>query len=133
MKRLIKSSQKLASYRKSINASVDYSYTDHYKFKRGAQQFSIYTKYADDPDRFQCQITELHPYDLADYYWIKKDQPAAAKVIDPKGHLVGRIELAEYDEDSYEDANEYIRDIIDYMCTELRGYNRNIKPRIDHT
>lgn len=126
MKRYLRSS-------KVVEASVDQTYTDRFNFRRGNQKFSIYTKYADDPEKFQCQITEIHPYDLAEYYWIKKDQPAIAKVIDPRGRVAGYIEVREYDEDDYEDSNEYINDILDYMCTELRGYNKNIKPVIDRT
>jgi len=131
MKRYIKSSS--LQKKSTIQSSTDTTYTDRFNYRLGGtSRFSVYTKYADDPERFQCQISEIHPYDLAEYYWIKKDQPASAKVI-KNGKVAGRIELREYDEDDYEDSNEYIRDIVEYMCRELMSYNSKIEPRIDHT
>lgn len=127
MKRLIKSSRMLSASQTST------SYTDHSVYARGPYKFSVYFNHADDPENFQCQVSEIHPYDMGKYYWMKKDQPASAKVIDSDGHVIGYLELREYDEDDYEDATEYINDIIDYMCVELRGYNRNVEPMIDKT
>ena len=137
MKRLIRSSTKLSEKsKKSVRASADNSYTDRYKIKIGRQEFSVYTKYFDDPDNFQCQITEIHPYDNANYYWIKKDQPASASVI-KNGKRVGRIEVREYDDEAADEYNyageQFNRDIVAYLCEELRGYNREVEPQIDHT
>lgn len=129
MKRLIRSSQKIS--KKLIKASATNDYTDRFSYNRGGQKFTVYSKYSDDPYNFQCQITEVHPYDDADYYWVKKDGPASARLI-KKGKTVGYIDIDEYDEDYYEDANEYIRDIIDYMCVELMHHNSSIEPKMVH-
>ena len=116
-----------------IRSSVTNSYTDHFNYNyKGLYNFSIYSKYDNDPEKFQCQITEIHPYDLAEYAWIKKDQPASASVI-KNGKRIGYIELAEWDEDWYEDEDEYIRDIIDYMCDQLIAWNAKVEPIIDRT
>lgn len=131
MKRLIRSSKELKN--NSIKASATKDYTNHFTYNRSGQQFSIYSKYNDDPYNFQCQITEIHPYDDADYYWVKKDGPASASVIyEGTGKKVGYIDVDEYDEDYYDTPEEYIDAIIDYMCVELRNYNRNINPKIVH-
>ena len=129
MKRLIRSSQKIS--KKPIKASYAGGYTDYFTYNRGGTKFSIYSKYTDDPYNFQCSIEEIHPYDDADYYWIKKDGPASASLI-KNGKTVGYIDIDEYDEDYYETPGEYIDDIIDYMCVELRNHNRNIKSKMIH-
>lgn len=129
MKRLIRSSQQIN--RKFIEASSTNDYTNHFTYNRGGTKFSIDSKYNDDPYNFQCQITEIHPYDDADYYWVKKDGPASASLI--KGNKrVGYIDIDEYDEDYYETPEEYIDAIVDYMCVELRNHNKNIKPEMVH-
>ena len=50
---------------------------------------------------------------------------------------MGRIEVREYDDeaaDEYNDAGEqFNRDIVAYLCEELRRYNKSIEPIIDHT
>ncbi len=135
MKKLIKSSKMSSSSKQKITSSRN-DYTDTYRVRIGNQEFRVYAKYLDDPDNFQCQISEIHPYDNANYYWIQKDQPASASVI-KNGKRVGRIEVREYDDeaaDEYNDAGEqFNRDIVAYLCEELRGYNKNIEPMIDHT
>lgn len=115
----------------SIKASYAGGYTDHFNYSRGGTKFSIYSKYTDDPYNFQCQITEIHPYDDADYYWVKKDGPASASLI-KNNKRVGYIDIDEYDEDYYETPGEYIDDIIDYMCVELKNYNKTVEPKIIH-
>ena len=115
-----------------IRASITNDYTNRFKYSVNGQKFIIYSKYNDDPENFQCQITEIHPYDLAEYYWVKKDSPAAAKVI-KQGKITGYIDIDEYDEDRYSDPQDYIDSIIDYMCTMLYSYNRDIEPIIDRT
>lgn len=129
MKRLIRSSQKIS--KRPIKASYAGGYTDYFTYNRGGTKFSIYSKYTDDPYNFQCSIEEIHPYDDADYYWIKKDGPASASLI-KNGKKVGCIDIDEYDEDYYETPGEYIDDIIDYMCVELKNYNKTVKPKIIH-
>ena len=118
-----------------IRSSRTNDYTDHYTLTREGVKFSIYTKYADDPEMFQCQISELHPYDDADYAWVKKDSSADATVY-KKGRPYGHIEIREWDEDAEDEYNgnsdRFIRDSINYLCGELRSFNRNVKPEMVH-
>ena len=130
MKKFIKSSRNL-SRRKIIAASAN-DYTGRFTYNRGGQKFIVYTKYENDPYSFQCQITEVHPYDDGEYFWVKKDAPASATVYTDAGKRYGYIEVDEYDEEFYESPEEYIDAIVDYMCSELRNYNRNVEPRIIH-
>lgn len=135
MKILIKSST--ASTKKPVKASKVPSYTGHYTHKlSNGRRYSVYTMYEGDADNFQCQITEIHPYDEAEYYWIRKESPASATVY-RNGKKQGYIELREWDDDAqdeYDDRDEnFIADLVHYMCEELYAYNKDIEPRIDHT
>lgn len=122
MKKLVKSST-------NVNAAT--AYTDSFTYTRGRQKFSVHTAYSADPDKFQCQISEIHPYDLTDYAWAKKDQPASAAIVHNR-KVVKRIPVPEWDEDSYETADEYCDDVIDTMCVQLKRFNSQFEPRIDH-
>ncbi len=132
MKRYIRSSQKLKTLNihKVITAST--TYTDHWTYTRNNQKFHVKAKYIDEPEYFQCQISEIHPYDLAEYVWVKKDSPVDATFYQ-KGKNIGSISVPEWDEDDYEDATEYVNEVVDMLCVELRHMNKQIEPRIDRT
>lgn len=135
MKKLIRSSVKPVKSRTKIASSRD-DYTYSYRVRLGNQEFRVYAKYLDDPDNFQCQITEIHPYDNANYYWIKKDSPASASIIQ-NGKRVGYEKVREYDDDAADEYNDegerFNRDIVKYLCEVLRGYNKAVEAKIDHT
>ena len=121
MKRYIKSSK------------ITDDYTDHYNVKYDWVKFSVYTKYADDPEMFQCQITELHPYDDAEYAWVKKDSPTDATVY-KNGKPYGHIEVREWDEEAEQEykgnIQKFINEMVKHLCYELRKFNRDVKPVI---
>lgn len=130
----VKASKSIRNRRRIVASSAN-DYTDHYFKKLNRHKFSVYTKYNDDADNFQCVIEEVHPYDEGEYYWIKKNMPSAAMLI--KGSKrVGYIELREWDDDAYEEYNgnekAFIKDLVDYMCEELIGYNKNVKSQMSY-
>ena len=102
-------------------------------YKRGdiPVRFMVKTKFEDDPDSFQCEVDEIHPYDDADYAWAKKDSPTSASIIQ-NGKCVQLIPLPEWDADYYEDPSEYFDEIIDTIAVELRKYNEPIEPIMVH-
>lgn len=122
MKRYIRSSQ---------TPKYKHEYTDHMVYTWGPRKYSVYFKNADDPENFQCQVSEIHPYDDAKYTWAKKDSPAGATLYRNK-KLVDTIAVKEYDEDDYEDENEYINDVIVDICRALKEANKDVEPRMVH-
>lgn len=136
MKRYVRSSlmpkQSKKVYVQSVKAT---DYTNRYNKVVDGQKFSVYTKYEDSPENFQCQISEIHPYDDADYAWCKKDSPNSATVY-KNGKKYGYIEVRDWDE--YEESepspsdDKYIKEITDYICRQLRVINKDVKPVIVH-
>lgn len=131
MKKLIKSCDN--SENTMIEAST-YDYTDSWVERVDNYRYSIRSKYTDDPYNFQCYITEIHPYDDADYCWIRKDMPNSASVY-KNGRKIDTIPLADWDdyEEEYEgDAQDFIHNMVVVLCEELRECNRDIKPVMVH-
>ena len=131
MKRLIRSST-MSSKNRLAYVKSSTSYTGHYVYTWGNQKYSIYFKNADDPANFQCQVSEIHPYDMAEYAWARKDGPASASIIKNR-KVINTIDVPEYDEDNYEEDSEYLNDVIFDMCKALRDTNARVKPVIDRT
>lgn len=127
----ITSTEKI-SKRKKVTSSTQY--TDYSTITVANQKFGVHSKHKDDPYNFQCSIQEIHPYDDAEYYWIKKDAPNSASVI-LNGKIQDYITLADWDDcyDEYEgESQEFIEDIIVSLCEELMIINENIEPRMMH-
>lgn len=129
MKKWIKSSQ-------TISATTADDYDRYFTYNRGGQKFSGYIKYEDDPDNLQFTLSEVHPYDDAEYTWAKKDSPVEIKLI-KDGHIVGSLkqsalDFPEYDEEDYESPEEYVDTVIDITANVLRQMNRDIEPRMMH-
>lgn len=131
MKRYLRSSTQSSSS-KSVYISSATKYTDHDVYTWGNRKYSIYFKNADDPANFMCQVSEIHPYDLAKYAWAAKDAPTSATIY-KDGKKIKTIGVKEYDEDDYEEDSEYINDVIFDMCKALRDANAKVKPVIDRT
>lgn len=126
MKKLIRSSTEVKAATKK--------YQNYYRHRRGgfSSDFAIhYNDYGENPEYFECQVSEIHPYDDAEYAWARKDSPTSASVF-KGGKLIDTVNLPEWDEDSYEDATEYVNEIIDILCTEIGDINSNVEPRIIH-
>jgi len=133
MKRYVRSSNTQNKY--TIQSSAVNPYTDRYNINVDGQKFTVYTAYGDDPENIQFQISEVHPYDDAKYAWAKKDRPVGATVY-KDGKRYGFIELRDVEEYFESEPNpspeEYIKEIIEYTCKELRNINRNVKPVMVH-
>lgn len=83
-----------------------------------------------DLSDYEAQITEIHPYDDADYYWAKIHGHIAEFI---QGHKVkSSMKLPVYVDEDYEDEAEYLDTIIDIVCRELRKLNKDISPRMMH-
>lgn len=100
-------------------------------YMRNRQKFAVHQSDIDDPKFYSAQITEIHPYDDADYYWAKILPSKKVRFI-YKGKVVDTMQLHQYDPDDYESPEEYYDDIIDWVCVELRNLNRDIESRILH-
>lgn len=97
----------------------------------GQVKISVHDNDPKWPDEYVCQVSEIHPYDDADYAWAKKDSPVSAKIIQNK-KVIDTIQLPEWDDDSFEDENEYYNDVIDMMARAIRKINKNVKSKIIH-
>lgn len=118
MKKLIKSSVESDSY---------------FNYSRGRQEFGIHM-YNDDPVNLKFQVTEIHPYDEASYTWARCGYKGSGYVEFIKnGKVIDSMKMHSYDEDDYESEDEYVNDVIDQICAELRHSNKGVEPRIDHT
>ena len=123
MKRYVRSS-------KAVKAAME-PYDNRFTYNRGGQNFSIYAFNTYDPDSFKCQISEIHPYNDADYAWGEKDRPNSASIYQA-GKRIKRIQVPEWDADRYEDENEYYDEVIDRICVTLRNINKGVEPRMVH-
>ena len=114
----------------STATQSDY-YDRYFTYNYGGQKFSGYIKYEDEPWNLQFTLSEIHPYDDAEYCWAKKDRPNSVSVFQ-KGYRVTSIDVPEYDEDIYKNENEYVDSVIDWTCKCLREMNSRIKPVMVH-
>jgi len=106
---------------------------EYFTYQRGRQQFGVHV-FNDNPIHLKFQVKEIHPYDLEEYTWARCGYKGALYVeFIRNGKVLDGMQMHYYDEEDYEDENEYVNDIIDQVCVELRYYNKNIEPRIDHT
>lgn len=126
MKRLIASSESRTS---------DSSY---FVYTRSHQRFSVhmFNEGVPDSSHIKFTISELHPYDLAEYAWARVGYRGAcyAEFLKNGKKLDGmQFSYYEDDEDSYEDMNEYLNDMLDSVAVELLHINALVEPRIDHT
>lgn len=135
MKRYIRSSNPIKKRSDYVNCSSTNDYTDHYNVKYDNVKFSVYTKYGDDPEKFQCQISELHPYDDASYAWVKKNSPIDA-IVYKNGKPYGHIEVRDWDDDAEQEyrgnTTKFISDMVQHLCQELRKFNKDVKPEMVH-
>lgn len=87
------------------------------------------------------QLSEIHPYDLQEYVWAKRNDNQSDRVdFYRNGKRVGSTLIADYDPEDYDsgigadaDFNEYVSDILRDIMRELRAYNRKYEPLMDRT
>lgn len=129
MKKMIRSATEPSI---NISAAVAKTYDRHFSYSRGGVKYMVYVKHEDNPEWFQFSVSEIHPYDLAEYAWAQKTSPVDLEII-KDGRVMSRIPLPEWDWDSYEDENEYYDELIDMACAALSSANEGVEPLIDRT
>lgn len=81
-------------------------------------------------DQFKADVSEIHPYDLAEYAWatLEKGEVRYYK----NGKLIDRTFYFNSDDIGIEDS-EWADDVIMDVCDHLIKLNKNVEQRIDHT
>lgn len=122
--------------KRQISASSQYN--DFFTIQHGPKKFAVH--FSDNgpyEGAFAAQITEIHPYDDADYAWARIPFNGYAEFIQ-KGKVVDRMQLPGYEEEDYEDyegysgLDQYYNDMLDSVAVELMHINRNVKPIMVH-
>lgn len=122
--------------KKVIKSSSEYP--KYVTIQHGPRKFSVHIN-EDGPyeGAFAAQITEIHPYDDADYAWAKIGFNGQVKFIQ-NGKVIDTMQLPVYEPEDYEeyypnaDVDAYIDDMLDSVAVELLQINKNVKPVMIH-
>ena len=125
MKRYIKSSD-------NFNSEL----TEYFTFNHGRQEFSCHAINTDtlaDADLFRATVSEIHPYNDAEYAWaqIGKIQPLHVRYI-REGKVIDVGMLPDYNDEAYESEQEYYDAILDKVAIRLLELNKDVKPIMVH-
>lgn len=102
---------------------------DHYmSYQHGRQKFSVHYSDPNAAGDMYAQISEIHPYDDAEYAWAKIEGPQVRFIKD--GKTVDKMTLPAYEEEEWESLDEFIDAQIDTIASELMQMNKNVKPRM---
>ena len=115
--------------KRQISASSKYN--DYMTINHGPQKFSVHISY-DGPyeGSFAAQISEVHPYDDAEYAWARIGFNGSTDFI-KDGKIIDKMQLPTYeDDDLYENVEEYYSDMLDSVAVELMNINKDVKPRM---
>lgn len=102
----------------------------YHKYTRSGQDFSVYMYDENDPIAVRFSISEIHPYDDAEYTWARYDNLVVEFI--KGGKVIDKMHMHDYDEDYYETVDEYVADLLDSTAVELIEMNKYVKPRIVH-
>ena len=114
-------------------------YPEYINIQHGRQKFSVHIN-TDGPyeGSFAAQISEIHPYDDAEYAWAKIGFNGQV-IFYRNGKVEDKMQLAGYEPDDYEEqeygtsaVDQYINDCLDIVATELLQMNRDVKPIMVH-
>lgn len=108
------------------------SYPNKWKIDKGdGHRFIMYYS---DPDRFGTftgDVTEIHPYNDADYAWAHIDG-LTVKFYNRSGYI-DKMYLWSYEPDDYaDDVAGYVYDVYDAVCDTLVDLNKDVKPVMVH-
>lgn len=81
-------------------------------------------------DQFKANVSEIHPYDLAEYAWATLENGVVRYY--KNGKLIDRTFYFNSDDIGIEDS-EWADDVIMDVCDHLIKLNKNVEQRIDHT
>lgn len=138
------------AYSKKLNSCIitastpDNSYQHYYAYKyKGRNEFSIHyddVSDVEDPEtsfhQFRASISLIKPYDDADYAWARIENGNISYF--RKGKLIKKEHYFMFndygtDEDGlYEDAGDWMNDVINKTCDTLIKLNQNVEPVIIH-
>lgn len=123
MKKLIKSST-------AIMASRDYD--NFFTMFRGRQKYAVRISHEDDPANLLFQVSEIHPYDDAEYAWAKKWSSGSVSLY-RDGKEVSNFPIPDYNMDIYDSPSEYVNTLLDITFAALQNANSDVEPIIDRT
>ena len=120
-----------------IRSSIKSPQSVRLTFKYKGTNFRVYSSDVSDyqdPEslfnNFKADITEVHPYDLAEYAWARLADGVVKYYMN--GKLIDRtyyFNADDMDVENYESA-----DVVVYgVCDHLIQLNKRVTPRIDHT
>ena len=115
----------------SVSSASVKQYDNYYAVNHGPQRFGVHSSGESDPLFFECQVSEIHPYDDAEYTWAKMGSNKQVQFI-RDGKIQDKMQMHEYEPDDYESVENYYEDIVDSICTELMGMNADVKPIMIH-
>lgn len=95
------------------------------------QRYAVYSKNSDDPMKLELQVSEIHPYDDADYAWAKMQSNKQVSFY-RNSRLVDKMQLSYFDEYFDDSAEDYYHSLIDDICFELRDMNKGVEPVMVH-
>lgn len=109
-----------------------------YSFKRKWNNTNYLVKFNDvnSFSEFYGQISEIHPYDDADYAWARNyTDNALTFFIVQGGRRIDTVDLRDelfLNPNDYEDIEDYFRAIADCVIAVLNEYNKDVEPRMMH-
>ena len=120
--------------KKYIHASA---YVNKLNYSRSGKRFSVRLSDCDERNPVcEFQITEIHPYDDADYAWAKCDGRVIKyyrnNIRSRRNELIGLINIPKYDPDRYDDYNEYVTNLVDIAAIDLIHHNKHVIPKMIH-
>ena len=124
MKRVIKAS----SNDEFLSKLIDYQ-----TYTRNRQKFAIHQNEPTNPNDWKATISEIHPYDDAEYVWARVGKRGTLNVeFIQNGKVIDTMQLHYYEPDEYEREEEFWDEVTDMICLELRTFNKDVEPRMIH-
>ena len=125
MKRYIRSSTSKSD--KTVRNTLRYKGT---RFRINSTDVSRCNDSASLFTQFKANISEIHPYDLAEYAWATLENGVVRYYKD--GKLIDKTFYFNSDDMDIEDS-EWPDAVITNVCDHLIKLNKNVEQRIDHT
>ena len=125
MKRYIKSSANKSG--NTVRSKLKYKGTD---FRINSTDISRCSDSDSLFNQFKANVSEIHPYDLAEYAWATLENGVVRYYKD--GKLIDKTFYFNSDDMDIEDS-EWSDAVIMDVCDHLIKLNKNVEQRIDHT
>jgi hypothetical protein len=118
-----------------IKATSDFNseLTDFETYTRNRQKFAIHQNNPADPNNWKATISEIHPYDDAEYLWARVGKRGTLSVeFIQNGKVIDTMQLHYYEPDEYEHEEEYYDEVTDAICLALLNFNKDVEPIMIH-